>query len=379
LSKRNNAYAWIIGIGILLFAIHNPYQPLIEYLFLPQVGMIMVVIGTLYCLMDNRKQITLGSKFIWIPLIIISVSITVSSFWQFFTHTQDFKEAFVPAIFGWILFGLYLVGRILGEKIFKPFIFIVIIESISCVVYGLVNIGVKTGGIASPTNYDMATGLLILGTVVSVVKKQWWLWIITLIGLAFTGADEAIFSVFVLIVALIIRRDWSKKLLLSISVIVLLFIIGLSTGYVQKLYQPTLDKVTAFTQAVKGQGNTDELLDVATGDRWNNHWKLSPIKPFGYGYNINNFYYGIPHNVVLIIIEQVGILAALAWLFVVFYCLVKTKWKYAFIAVLSLSVFDHFIFTQFAPFLPCLIGVASLNNLKSDFIYKMEDKYVQTV
>lgn len=370
MSKKNNAYAWIIGIGVLLFAIHNPHQPLIQYLFLPQIGMIMVVIGTLYCLMDNRKQITLGSKFIWIPLLIISFSITISSIWQYATHYWDFKEAIIPAMFGWVLFGLYLVGRLLGEKIFRPFIFVVIVEAISCVIYGLVNVGVKTGGIASPTNYDMATGLLILGTVVSVVKKQWWLWAITLVGLAFTGADEAIFAVVVLVIALIIRRDWSKKLLLPVGLIILVGIIGLSTGSLQKLYNPTVEKVEAFTIAVKGEGNTDELMDVATGYRWTTYWKLSPIKPFGYGYNINNFYVGIPHNVVLIIIEQIGILAALAWLFVVFYCLIKTKWKYAFIAVLACAVFDHWLFTQFAPFLPCLIGVASLNNLKSDLVFK---------
>ena len=34
-SNKNNIYAWIIGIGIILFAIHNPNQPLIKYTFLP--------------------------------------------------------------------------------------------------------------------------------------------------------------------------------------------------------------------------------------------------------------------------------------------------------------------------------------------------------
>lgn len=367
--------AWIIGTGIMLMAVHTPLLTLtdkegVTWLFLPQIGLMCSLMLTLVYVAMSYKKLTLGSKFIWIPLAVISMSIIISVVWQYFGGNMDLWDMASKALFGVFLFALYVASRNMGQELFKPFTVAVIVVAVSCVVYGIINPGVKTGGLASPTNYDMATGLLILGTVVSVVKKQWWLWAITLIGLAFTGADEAIFTVVVLIISLIIRRDWSKKILLPIGLVVIVAIIGLSTGIVQKLYQPTIDKVTSFTSAVKGEGNTDELMDVATGYRWTTYWKLSPIKPFGYGYNINDFYEGIPHNVVLIAIEQVGIVGALAWVFVTLFCLVKTKWKYAFIAILALSIFDHFLWTQIAPFWWCLIGVTSASKMESDLIFK---------
>ena len=83
--------------------------------------------------------------------------------------------------------------------------------------------------------------------------------------------------------------------------------------------------------------NDDERLELATGYRWLTHWRISEIKPFGHGFIVTEFYKGIPHNIILIIIEQVGILGALAWLFVIGYCLIKTKWKYALILQERLS------------------------------------------
>jgi hypothetical protein len=403
LGRRNKAYAWIIGIGILLFIIHNPDQPLIQYLFLPQVGMIITVMATLYCLLDNRKSLTLGSKFIWIPLAIISLSITASSIWQYFTTDIEFMKALTPAMFGWILFGLYLVARILGETLFKPFTYLIIIEAISLVVYGIMYQGVKTGGLISPTNYDIATGVLLVGIVVSAIKYRWWLCAIALVGLFFTGADEALFGVVILAIAILIRRDISKKMWLPVGALVIVVVISTIFGITQKLYYPTLEKFAAVQDAMTGtkigsivntvipdvitdkfneiaQANPviveakddNKSLDYATGYRWNTHWNLSEIKPFGYGYNINNFYLGIPHNIALIIIEQVGILAALAWLFVSFYCIVKTKWKYVFVIMITLGIVDHYFWTEFAPFFPIVLGIASTSFVSVDHIFKKQ-------
>lgn len=396
---RNKLYAWFIGIGILLFAIHNPNQPLINYIFLPQVGSVMVVLGTIYCLWDNRKKITLGSKFIWIPLAIISLSITISSIWN---RQPTILETLTPIVFGWVLFGLYLVARLLGDKLFKPFTYIVVLESISVVLYGLTHNWVKNGGIASPTNYDMATGLLIFGVVVGAYKHRWWLLAVALVGLFFTGADEAIFCVAILLLAVLIRRDWSKKIWLPIGAIILTISLCTVFGITQKLYYPTIQKIALASEAVENTpiGNVvdvvtpdvitnkleeiaednkevnvetaskSEILDVATGYRWVSNWNLSPIKPFGYGYNINEFYWGIPHNIVLIIIEQVGILAMLAWLFATGYCLIKTKWKYGFIMILAMGFFDHYIWTMVGCWYFVIVGMATTSMIKSDKIFK---------
>ena len=97
---------------------------------------------------------------------------------------------------------------------------------------------------------------------------------------------------------------------------------------------------------------------------------MQPLRMFGNGYVITEFYATIPHNIMLIIVEQVGFLAAGAWLVVTFYLLLKTKWKYAWIMFIALGVWDHFIWTQAAPWFWVLCGVTSLNDIKSDRIFK---------
>jgi len=74
----------------------------------------------------------------------------------------------------------------------------------------------------------------------------------------------------------------------------------------------------------------------------------------------------------LIIVDQIGPLAGLAWLWVTIACLVKTKWRYAFIAVIALSLFDHYIWTQAAPYWWVLVGVSTTSTIKSDLIFRRE-------
>ena len=76
------------------------------------------------------------------------------------------------------------------------------------------------------------------------------------------------------------------------------------------------------------------------------------------------------HNVPLVIVDQIGPLAGFAWLFITIFCLVKTKWKYAWSAVLVLSVFDHYIWTQFAPYWWALVGISTTVAIKNDYIFK---------
>src|SRR3989304_316469 len=99
--------AGIIGTGLVLIAIHNPYQPLLDYAFLPQVGLMLIIMGCVVILVNRYREITLGKKYIWIPLLAIIISIGISQ----------------PGaiLMGGTLFILYLVSRILGKQILLPF------------------------------------------------------------------------------------------------------------------------------------------------------------------------------------------------------------------------------------------------------------------
>ena len=372
---KDKIWAWIIGTGFVLFAIHNPLQPWKEYAFLPIVGLLFSLLGMYVVLFDHRKEITLGNKKVWIPLAIISASIAGSGFAN--PLGEGIGALLAPMLFGIYLFGAYLTGQVLGKELFRPFAWAVVIGTIGCLVYGIVLPGIKTGGWISPTNYDIATGLLVFGTVVSIWQKQWILTAIALVGLFFTGAPEAIFACGVLLIAVLVRRDWSKKMLAPIGALIIVLVICTPLGITQSLCMYPVSMIAQAKEAATMEVITeedarvrDELINEATGYRWLTHWRIPPIRPLGYGYSITDFSPPIPHNLPLVIVHQVGLIAGIAWLWVTLFCLVRTKWKYAFVGILALSVFDHFIWTQVAPWWWVLVGVATASSIKNDYIFK---------
>jgi len=357
--NQNKIYAWLIGIGLVLFAIHNVNQPLKEYAFLPVMGLSISLMVMMLVLSDNWRHLDFGSKWLWIPLVCVGGSIAVSGF----VSGGSWGERVAPFFFACYLFGVYLVGRILKDNLFAPFSFAVIATAIGCVVYGILHPGQLTGGFVSPTNYDIAAGLLIFGVVVGIWRWRWWLSAVALIGLFFCGAPEGLFGIGVLLLVILIRRDWGRKILLPVGLIALAAIIWFGAGYGQQLYTYTL------WSADIGGSSTNLENPIAgrfrvIGDA------MSDIQPFGHGYSVTHFTNETVHNIPLVAVDQVGVLAGVAWLFVTVFCFVKTKWKYAWAAVIALSVFDHYLWTQVAPWWWALAGVSTASAVKSDYIFK---------
>ena len=360
----------VIGIGLVLSVIHQPDQPFLNLLFLPVIGNLLVIFGA-GVIVANTSKFSLGPKALWIPLAVISGSIILRPLYALLTNQSQWgmNAEWAGAGYGAALFALYLASRYLGERIFKAFIPAVIIASASMVWWGLSHPGVKGGGIVSVTNYDIIVGFLVFGWVVS-GRHRWWLAPIVLVGLYFTGSPEALFVGGVLGVVVLVRQDWSKRLALVVACLVGIVALTVPFGIPQQLYSYAWGLISAGWLALGFTGTErDALLNVATGHRWLEYWVLSPIRPLGYGYNINNFYYGIPHNVVLIIIEQVGVVAAIAWVWVVGWGVWKSKWKYAWVAIIALSFWDHYVWTQMGLYLWCLAGASSSSKIESDKIF----------
>jgi len=102
---------------------------------------------------------------------------------------------------------------------------------------------------------------------------------------------------------------------------------------------------------------------------------LTNLEPLVAGYNITKFNKTFVHNVPLIIVQQLGwpgIVAGVAWMWIVIWGIVKTKWKYAWWLMLILSVWDHFTWTQLAPWFWALAGVSSatVGNIRSDLVFR---------
>lgn len=391
LQPSEKTIAILIGLGLVLFPIHSKSLTFGSssdtFLFLPWVGFGLILIG-LICLFDNKWEEFkkyLGPKVIWIPLLVI----VGSAFARIIVDpsTKSFASA---ALFA-IMFALYAAARKLGVKILWAFLPVVVIEAVSCIIQGIADHGYRAGGIVTSfrdsqhtANYDIATCWLILGTCLVLgfnkgIKLRYLILIAA--ALYFVAAEEAIVALVCLGIVAIIRKDISKKTVPILIVLALCLGIGLAVGSTQDLYRGTCDKVQALvTNKVITDDNSkyqiasyDNPMDSATTGRVGVYKDaIKHIRPLGHGFEGTKFSTKTVHNLPLIIVDQLGVLAALAWLFIVGYCLRKSTWIYAWTAFIGLCIADHFLWDQCAPWFFVLVGL-SLTIPIQDKIFNRSD------
>ena len=367
----NKKWAVIIGIGMAISPIHSLWltnlvtEDGVVGFFIPAFGTAIWLMGSLLFLVWSKQKIDWGSKLVFIPMLAIVAAMGISGA----VNGESLQDKFAPLGMGLSLFAIYLSARVLGKDIFLAFIPLVVIVSISCVIAGIMNPGMITGGLI--TNYCASAGFIIFGTIVSHGKWQWILISVALVGLFFIGALEAVFIVGVLFVAMIIRKDWNKQAAIVSASVVVLAAVWAALGFLTVLYEGNHNVATLFDVIMGRSTLTSQTLLTLTSGRW--PVIVEAIHNFnfiGHGYSLGTASSRIVHNIPLIIMHQIGPLAATAWLFVTVFCLVKTKWKYAWIAIMAASVFDHYLWTQFAPLWWVLAGVSTASTVNNDLIFK---------
>ena len=372
-SKRNRTWAILIGIGLAITPIHNKWvtelvtDEGVAGFFIPSFGYVIWMIALAIFAVYNWERLTFGDKKVYIPLLIIVSAIGISGI-----TAESWIDKFVPLFMGLWLFTLYLAARILGKNLFIPLAVGAGIASFGVMIAGVFNPGKVTGGLIFEGNYDIVVGYVLLGAVLFVSKYQWQLASLALLAMVMSGSPEAVFATAIIGIAVLCRKDWGKKLVIAVAPVILVAVAFLWSGYGQQLY-------SYAGQVLNDEPTVNHVVDAPDsrtpiGYRiWVAKESIKDIQPLGYGYSITEFREKIVHNVPLIIMQQLGyagIIAGMAWLFVIVYCLIKTKWKYAFITILALSVFDHYIWTQLAPYTWAIIGVATSSDIKSDLVFK---------
>lgn len=345
-NKHNRRWAIIIGVGLALSPVHNQWlTDLVTSdgevgFFLPVFGWFIILLASGWFLTYNHKLIDFGSKAVYIPLLIIVVAIGVSGI----------KGNWPDVFMGMFLFVVYLAARILGKDIFLPLAIGAGIASLGIIAYGILHPGIRTGGFVFERNYDIATGYILLGVALFPHKYQWLLAGLALVALFMSGSPEAIFAIGIIALVVIIRRDWTKKLIYASCAGVVIAIVYFALGHGQELYAYTASIIFDHEQVAIPLRL--EVISIA----------MAGISPLGEGYNLTAFTPLTVHNVPLIIVQQLGyagILAGIAWLWVSIWCLIKTRMKYVWVLILALSVFDHFIWTQLAPLWWAVVGVST--------------------
>jgi len=375
-------WALLIGFGLALFPVHNVYLTNLTIkdgevgFFIPAFGAAVWLIGTLLFITwnwDTVKQNGLGDKRVFIPLLVIVFAMGLSGI-----TADTIGGKFAPLLMGLSLFSLYLVARVLGKDMFLPLAVGAGIASVGVIIHGVVYSGEVTGGFVFERNYDIVVGYVLLGMALFIHRYQWVLACLALVAMFMTGSPEAIFVIGVMAIAVMARRDWGKRLVLVVAPLVIIGILFFSLGYGQQLYSYTFSVAELEpTMEISGEGIS------AVGYRFEVIKEaMTSLKPLGEGYILTDFSrVRNVHNVPLVLVQQLGypgILAGGAWLFVSFYCLIKTRYKYVWVLVLALSVFDHFVWTQLAPWWWAIIGVSTASKIKSDLIFRnnLENTYL---
>ena len=187
---------------------------------------------SVFLIKENR--ITLGEKKIWIPLAIISVFIVIESV----IHWDS--ESLTMICFAPCLMVFYSVGRALGMNILKYLLAFVVIQSLSCLVYSMMNLGEKTGGLLSSTNYALGCGFIgVVGFACLNVlpkKERLFLLIIMGIGMIFTGSAHLILITGLIGLAMAIRGDFSEAGLFYILAMVIVLFLWIQSPSGQEQY-----------------------------------------------------------------------------------------------------------------------------------------------
>jgi hypothetical protein len=274
------------------------------------------------------------------------------------------------------MFALYLISRVLGNKIIVAFLPATIIESLSIIYEGFTsNLGHSQGGWFADTNYSLATLFVLIGFLIYQGKYKWQLGTLTLIALFFTGNTAVIFLITVYIISLIIKHDWNWKKI-AMTTCLLISIISFYTifGYTQQLWNRTYITITHLSPS---PDNIHVILP--TGKESDNPlWlrvdvigrAMQDIQPLGHGIQITSNNQSTIHNVPLIIIDQIGIIGALAWCIATVYLLTHSKQKYLWIMFIALGIFDHETWDNAAPYWWVLAGTSMVTNIKNDYIFK---------
>lgn len=381
---------YIFGLGVILFAFHNPHlTPTINgisYLFLPQIATLLIIaVLVLHWIKEGYK---LEFNRITIPLLLIVLS---SFIYLLFNPSND---SLANCFLFLIMFCCYLYSKKYGEQTLNTFFYPVIIVSISVIIYAFTDrFGERTGGLLSPTNYDILAGFLVFGTLCYTGKHKWILVLFSLLAIYFSGSAEALIALCLLVPVMIYKKDFSKKIFIILAIVVPIILLNTFLGSKNDMWYGTYRDIidnpfTAKDGSINMNYNdyVDEVKNKQYSDKYdvNGSWiyrKQSFEEAFQRISILGNGFQVFPdtpcptspkivHNVPLVILDQIGIIAFLSWIWITLYCLIKTKWRYAWIGFLSVCIFDHYMFTSLCFYWWILVAVSLTNPNINDYLFK---------
>lgn len=353
--------AVLAGLSLLLVLLQViiPLETYIGYIFLCMIFSILVALAL-------KKKFTLGPLWLVIPMGII-IGVIILRVLIFPEGQANYNIGFVS-----LLMMGYLAARICGKDILWVTGPAVILLSLAVIIRA----GLSWPIWITTYNYNLVVAIMILGTILCPWRQKWLLIALVLPSIFLTGASIGLVAIGAIVIIMILQRDWSRKILIPLALVGALIVGAVSAGFAQSAYERTHKIATESTNGG----------EITLGGRVDGYkFALEEFTLLGHGYapqrtdapkiDIRSI-----HNTPLRIFYELGPLAMGAWLFIMFFGILKTRWKYVFGVILALGMFDHMMWTWLAPLTFIILGVSTMDDNGERYLFRKEvHENIQTI
>ena len=330
-------YSRLFLLSLILLPLTNPNNLHwwgIAFVCLTSLGVIVVT-----------KERTFGNVWLWVGLAIIGVV-------SLFNNTDLVNISLFP-IYGLVLLASLQLRVVDGSKMLSIF---VVLQTIGVFTLLFITPNTGNGGFIDPISYNLATGLTVIAFLFSYKKWMWWVLPIMIVGIVFTSSEEALIVLGVLGIGMLVRRDWSKKIWLTLGAI------GICIIALFGFHQPSYLYKVASNQLSVVQGNgliyqTDAAPDVTRGriEGWT--LSITSVTLLGHSFNPKWFTADTIHNIFLRVLYDVGVIGLTGFLFI-FLLWSKQAPAYFLLAMLPMMLLDHFFWTHVGIWFWAILGLS---------------------
>jgi len=358
---------WLFGTGLVLQAFHRDVVFGITYF--PFLGEIILWLVGLF-LLGSGKLGHLGQKRLWVPLLVLSLLVIVRSC----LDGREDLDLWWPSdlVFAFTFFFTYVIVLYLGRHTFVAFIPFVLVCSTGVILLNILYLheANELGGTRFflwPHSYTWLANFMFFGLVftVSLIRSLYWrttyaLYVVT--GIALTWAPLALLFFVGFGFVLLLKRDVSKGAI-AFAAVLLIFCLSF---WVLSL-DPSEERIGRCLSSIDywGAGR------IPAYER-----ALTSISVLGHNFDRYSYPYetGEPavHSDYLLVLDTVGPIGFVAWVFVVGYSLYRRKWPYIWVSVAVVGILGGGLWVLKAYWWPALVALTHYHEPVSNYIFKKE-------
>ena len=370
-QKCKKPFSWLFGAGLICMAL---YPSALQYrddpqtlIFFPNMGLVLLMASVMFMI----PFFTIGPKKIWIPLVLIYL----------FSYTRILLDwewnVANEIIYVTMALMVYLGARYFGKEILRPFVlFTAAAAGMVLIATSMSITDLEASGYTYwPFSYTWLATFIGLGGVMGayIIKNKKWRYLflgLCLMALLSTRAPVAV--IFLGFIAFeVIRGGYlSRQIAVWLAIAGVLFVIFWAVFV--PIESERLTMVFASTDNW-GEGRLPAYERAITD-----------VSFFGHGFDRYSYQIQtgnvVVHQMPLVVLDQIGLIPAIAWLYVTCTLLFNKSYRFIWLAVIAFCILDYSLWTLFGHWWWAIVGISSMeyqedmitekvNNGKIGYVY----------